>query len=116
MYSGGRARAGETVGSLPVSGSLVPLVPVQAAEDLSWPLLEGETLETELELTQTSFTAPTAAGTQVGVLRGYVNGAQVGEVPWCAQRLCPAIWQSRRFPFSACWAGYGTDFGTERDM
>lgn len=72
---------GETVGSLPVLGSLVPLVPVQAAEDLSWPLLEGETLETELELTQTSLTAPAAAGTQVGVLRGYVNGTQVGEVP-----------------------------------
>ena len=84
------ARAGETVGSLPVSGSLVPLVPVQAAEDLSWPLLEGETLETELELTQTSFTAPTAAGTQVGVLRGYVNGAQVGEVPLVCAAAVPS--------------------------
>ena len=83
------ARAGETVGSLPVSGSLVPLVPVQAAEDLSWPLLEGETLETELELTQTSFTAPTAAGTQVGVLRGYVNGTQVGEVPLICAAAVP---------------------------
>ena len=81
---------GETVGSLPVSGSLVPLVPVQAAEDLSWPLLEGETLETELELTQTSFTAPTAAGTQVGVLRGYVNGAQVGEVPLVCAAAVPS--------------------------
>ena len=74
-------QAGETVGNLPVLGSLVPLVPVQAAEDLSWPLLEGETLETGLELAQTSLTAPAAAGTQVGVLRGYVNGTQVGEVP-----------------------------------
>ena len=78
------------VGSLPVSGSLVPLVPVQAAEDLSWPLLEGETLETELELTQTSLTAPTAAGTQVGVLRGYVNGTQVGEVPLVCAAAVPS--------------------------
>ena len=82
-------QAGETVGSLPVSGSLVPLVPVQAAEDLSWPLLKGETLETKLELTQTSLTAPTAAGTQVGVLRGYVNGTQVGEVPLICAAAVP---------------------------
>ena len=82
-------QAGETVGSLPVSGSLLPLVPVQAAEDLSWPLLEGETLETELELTQTSLTAPAAAGTQVGVLRGYVNGTQVGEVPLICAAAVP---------------------------
>ena len=82
-------QTGETVGSLPVSGSLLPLVPVQAAEDLSWPLLEGETLETELELTQTSLTAPAAAGTQVGVLRGYVNGVQVGEVPLVCAAAVP---------------------------
>ena len=82
-------QTGETVGSLPVSGSLLPLVPVQAAEDLSWPLLEGETLETELELTQTSLTAPAAAGTQVGVLRGYVNGVQVGVVPLVCAAAVP---------------------------
>ena len=56
---------------------------------LSWPLLEGETLETELELTQTSLTAPAAAGTQVGVLRGYVNGTQVGEVPLICAAAVP---------------------------
>ena len=74
-------RAGEMVGTLPVSGSLVPLVPVRAETDLSWPLLEGETLETEVELTRTSMAAPAAEGTRVGVLRGYVDGTLVGEVP-----------------------------------
>ena len=53
-------------------------------------LKRWETLETELELTQTSLTAPTAAGTQVGVLRGYVNGAQVGELPLVCAAAVPS--------------------------
>lgn len=75
------ARAGETVGTMPVSGSLIPLVSVQAGEELSWPLLEGETLETEVQLIRRGLTAPVEAGTPVGTMRGYVNGTLVGEVP-----------------------------------
>ena len=64
-----------------MSGSLVPLVPIRAEAALSWPLLAGETLETEVQLTRDVLPAPVKAGEQVGVLRGYVDGALVGEVP-----------------------------------
>ena len=74
-------QAGEQVGTLPVSGSLVPLVPIRAEAALSWPLLAGETLETEVQLTRDVLPAPVKAGEQVGVLRGYIDGALVGEVP-----------------------------------
>lgn len=74
-------RAGEVVCTLPVSGSLIPMGTIQAGADLCWPLLEGETLETELDCTLSVLTAPTQAGVRVGTLRGYVQGVQVGEVP-----------------------------------
>ena len=74
-------RAGDAVCTLPVSGSLIPVGTIRAGEDLSWPLLEGEQLETELNLTLQTLTAPTKAGVQVGTLRGYVDGVLVKEIP-----------------------------------
>ena len=62
------ARGGERAGQLPVSGSLVPLVEVQAAADLVWPLLEGETLETAVELDDPVLTAPVVRGARAGTL------------------------------------------------
>ena len=44
----------------------------------------------EMDLTQTRLTAPAAAGIQVGVLRGYVNGVQVGEVPLICAAAVPS--------------------------
>ena len=43
-----------------------------------------------MDLTQTRLTAPAAAGIQVGVLRGYVNGVQVGEVPLICAAAVPS--------------------------
>ena len=82
-------QAGEQVGLLPVEGSLLPAVPVQAAEELSYPLAEGEELRREWSLTRTALSAPAAAGTQVGTLRGYVDGALVGEVPLVCASSAP---------------------------
>ena len=80
------AQAGEAVCSLPVVDSLIPFTAIQAQETLTWPLLEGEVLETELLLDRTALAAPVAAGEAVGVLRAFVDGAPVGEVPLvCAQ-------------------------------
>lgn len=73
-------RAGDVVHTLPVSGSLIPMGTLQAEEDLSWPVLEGESLETDLDLTLQSLTAPVKAGTPVGTICGYVDGQPVGEV------------------------------------
>ena len=80
--------AGERVCFLPVDGSLIPFTEIQAGETLAWPLVEGEELETELLLDRSVLSAPAAAGEQVGVLRGYVGGRCVGEVPLvCAQAV-----------------------------
>ena len=80
------AQAGEAVCSLPVVDSLIPFTAIQAQETLTWPLLEGEVLETELLLDRTALAAPVAAGEAVGVLRAFVDGVPVGEVPLvCAQ-------------------------------
>ena len=70
-------QTGETVGSLPVSGSLLPLVPVQAAEDLSWPLLEGETLETELELKMLRVIGRIARETPLDVIATFMGAHAV---------------------------------------
>ena len=75
------ARAGEAVCTLPVSGSLIPTGTIRAEADLSWPVLEGEELETQLDLKLRTLTAPVQAGVRVGTLRGYVDGKLVGEVP-----------------------------------
>ena len=74
-------RAGDVVHTLPVSGSLIPMGTIQAGADLRWPLLAGEQLELEADCLLTGLTAPTQAGVRVGTLRGYVQGALVGEVP-----------------------------------
>ena len=96
-------RKGEQVGTLPVSGSLLPLARVQAGEDLTWPLLEGEALETELQWNQTSLTAPVRQGTQVGILRGYVGGTLVEEVPLICSEGIPSNAAERRNPLQRLW-------------
>ena len=82
-------QAGETVCTLPVSDSLIPFTEIAAGETLAWPLLDGETLETELLLDRTAVAAPAAKGERVGTLRGFVDGALVGEVPLVCARTAP---------------------------
>ena len=82
-------QAGETVCTLPVSDSLIPFTEIAAGETLAWPLLDGETLETELLLDRTAVAAPAAKGERVGTLRGFVDGALVGEVPLVCARAAP---------------------------
>ncbi|MCC8120635.1 MAG: D-alanyl-D-alanine carboxypeptidase [Oscillospiraceae bacterium] len=71
--------AGDTVAHLPVSGSLTAFVPVQAGETLTWPLAEGEQVETRLELPD-SLEAPVVQGQSVGELCFYLEGELLGQV------------------------------------
>ena len=75
--------------TLPVSDSLIPFTEIAAGETLAWPLLDGETLETELLLDRNAVAAPAAKGERVGTLRGFVDGALVGEVPLVCARAAP---------------------------
>lgn len=72
--------AGQSLCSLPVSGSLVPFVSLQAEETLRWPVGPGESLETRLELGGlTSLEAPVQAGVPMGRVEVLLNGEVVGE-------------------------------------
>jgi len=78
------SRAGERVGSLPVSGGLVPVCPIETAEDLSAALSDDEKAEVAYELTETALTAPVSAGTRVGETVYYVNEKELARVPLVA--------------------------------
>ena len=72
--------AGQSLCSLPVSGSLVPFVSLKAEETLRWPVGPGESLETRLELGGlTSLEAPVQAGVPMGRVEVLLNGEVVGE-------------------------------------
>lgn len=72
--------AGQSLCTLPVSGSLVPFVSLEAEETLRWPVGAGEKLETRLELGGlTSLDAPVQAGVPMGRVEVLLGGEVVGE-------------------------------------
>ena len=72
--------AGQSLCSLPVSGSLVPFVSLEAEETLRWPVGPGESLETRTELGGlTSLEAPVQAGVPMGRVEVLLSGEVVGE-------------------------------------
>ena len=75
------AQAGEQVGCLPVEGSLVPMCPLVAGEELSAALGEGERLETKLLVDTSVLTAPVAEGQKVGELVCSLGGEELSRVP-----------------------------------
>lgn len=70
---------GAPLQNAPVQGGLCAEVPLVAADNFAWPLAEGETLETCVELNG-PLTAPVTAGTRVGQAVFTLNGREVGRV------------------------------------
>lgn len=82
---------GKTVGTVQVQGGEESQVPLVAAESFSWPLAQGETLETQLQVDE-PLTAPVTAGTAVGEAVFTVNGKEVGRVTLlCGADIAPAL-------------------------
>lgn len=82
---------GKTVGTVQVQGGEESQVPLVAAESISWPLAQGETLETQLQVDE-PLTAPVTAGTVVGEAVFTVNGKEVGRVTLlCGADIAPAL-------------------------
>ncbi len=71
-------RAGQEVGRVPVSGSLIPVLPAAAAETVTYPLAPGEKVRVELELPAAA-QAPLAAGEPAGRMAFYLGEQRVGE-------------------------------------
>ncbi len=68
---------GGLVRTLPVTGSLVRFVGVAPIASMSYPLAEGETVETEIQLPDQAI-APVEAGGIAGRLDFYLDGTQIG--------------------------------------
>ena len=84
-------QAEERIGRLPVSGGLVPVCPVETAEDRTAALAPGEKLEVVWELSETALTAPVAAGVPVGEVIYYVNSEELARVPLTTGANVPDI-------------------------
>lgn len=69
---------GETFGSVPVTGSLLPGLPVVAAETVLFPLREEETLDVTIEIAH-GLQAPVAEGMSVGWATWSLDGETVAE-------------------------------------
>lgn len=69
---------GETFGTVPVAGSLIPSLPVVAAEAVQYPLREEETLKVTVEIAH-ELQAPVADGMSVGWASWSLNGETVAE-------------------------------------
>ena len=91
-YPARRAAArGETVETVPVYGGEGTSVPLVAAESFSWPLREGEELETRLEL-PLPLRAPVTAGARVGQAIFSLDGREVGRVDLlCGATILPRL-------------------------
>lgn len=78
------AEKGESVGRLPVEGSLNLFVEAEAAESFSYPVGQQEQLRVEKCWAQTILTAPIDQGDSLGVIKVWCGQEQVGEIPLVA--------------------------------
>lgn len=76
---------GEVLGSVPVEGSLIPAVAAVTAEEVGYPLADGEELAMDVDLVK-SIRAPFEAGEPIGEAVWKKNGETVARVPLVAQR------------------------------
>lgn len=72
------AEEGEIFLQVPVEGSLLRQVPAVARGEVAWPLREGETVRTEIDL-PASVQAPVTQGEIAGTVTFYVGDRKVGE-------------------------------------
>lgn len=110
-------REGEEFGRVPVSGSLLRSVPAVAAEEVRFPLREGEALERSVELTADLLQAPVSPGTVVGTVWWKLDGQEVA----CVDLVCaggagqdlyePESWWDRLWSVLRGQAEYG--FGVQ---
>lgn len=72
--------AGESFGSVPVEGSLIPAIAVTASCEAGYPLASGEELTLTVELAD-AVVAPVSAGTEIGTAVWSLNGQAVASAP-----------------------------------
>ena len=97
---------GQTFGNVAVSGSLLPSVEVAAADEVSFPLKDGEELELEVDLTDV-VQAPVAEGAVVGTVWWKLNGQAVAHTQLvCAGGAGEDLYQPDSW-WERLWASLG---------
>ena len=82
---------GQPLKEVTVQGGLQSTVPLVAASSFFWPVAEGETVKTQVEL-DAPLVAPVAAGTTVGQAVFTLNGAEIGRVELlCGENVAPKV-------------------------
>jgi D-alanyl-D-alanine carboxypeptidase len=82
---------GQPLGMAPVWNGQKETVTLVAAESFSWPLAEGERLETQISL-DASLPAPVSAGTRAGEAVFLLNGREVGRTELlCGESVPPRV-------------------------
>lgn len=82
---------GQPLKEVSVQGGLQSTVPLVAASSFFWPVAEGETVKTQVEL-DAPLVAPVAAGTTVGQAVFTLNGAEIGRVELlCGENVAPKV-------------------------
>lgn len=82
---------GTVVASIPIQGALMPFVSVVVAEDVSYPVAEGEVLSYDITLQCQQLTASVSAGETAGQLTYYLDGVEIGVVPLYYQQAVDII-------------------------
>lgn len=81
-------RSGKDLGTVAVSGSLVPAVRVEAQSDVRWCLTGSEAVTAKMELPR-QLAAPVTAGQRVGSLTFYLDGQEIGQADLVAAGSAP---------------------------
>ena len=89
---------GEVFGGVSVSGSLIPALPVAAADTVRYPLREEETLELTVEIAH-GLQAPVAEGMSVGWASWSLNGKVVAET----ELICAGEAPDDRYRHGSIW-------------
>lgn len=70
-------KQGEVIGFLPVSGSLLPICPIQLEKEATFAIADGEQVRTQIVLTLEKITAPVLSGTTVGSIIYFLDGTEL---------------------------------------
>lgn len=107
---------GQSLGAVPLSGSLIPVVQAVAAQTVCFPLQEGEELTVQMELVS-GVQAPVPAGMHLGTVWWELDGEQVARTELVAGQAVardvyePESWWARLWKALGIRAEYG--FGAQ---
>lgn len=87
---------GTFCGTAPISGALIPFIPVVTGESFSYPIGKKDAMSLAIQWKEDCFSAPVIQGTVLGWLNVFCGEEQVGRVPLQTSRSLPSVLTERR--------------------